>query len=104
MAVDTDGTAVAVAIVDGELHAFEDTCPHAGCSLAEGSLDGNTIVCPCHLARFDITTGAALEGPAPSGIGGLWLASGLSHQGLPQLPIGQCHICTGGYWPLYSAA
>ncbi len=69
VAVDVDGTAVAVAVVDGELHAFDDTCPHAGCSLADGELDEQNVVCPCHFARFDVTTGAVVEGPATSGVG-----------------------------------
>ena len=73
VAVEVDGTEVAVTVVAGELHAFDDTCPHAGCSLAEGDLDGRTVVCPCHLARFDITTGAVLEGPTQSGVG-IWSA------------------------------
>ena len=58
-------------VVDGELHAFDDTCPHAGCSLADGDLDGHAVVCPCHLARFDITTGAVLESRTQSGGGHL---------------------------------
>jgi hypothetical protein len=28
MAVEVDGTDVAVAVLDGQLHAFDDTCPH----------------------------------------------------------------------------
>jgi phenylpropionate dioxygenase-like ring-hydroxylating dioxygenase large terminal subunit len=52
----------------GELHASDDTCPHAGCSLAEGELDGQTVVCPCHMATFDVTTGEVVDGPAPSGV------------------------------------
>jgi nitrite reductase/ring-hydroxylating ferredoxin subunit len=59
---------VAVAMLTGELHAFDDTCPHAGCSLAEGELDGRTVVCPCHMATFDVTTGEVVDGPAPSGV------------------------------------
>jgi nitrite reductase/ring-hydroxylating ferredoxin subunit/hemerythrin-like domain-containing protein len=71
--VDADGTAVAVTVVDGQIRAFEDTCPHAGCSLADGDLEGNVVLCLCHLARFDITTGAVLEGPIRSGIR-IWAA------------------------------
>jgi nitrite reductase/ring-hydroxylating ferredoxin subunit len=63
-----EGSVVAVAMLGGTLHAFDDTCPHAGCSLAEGELDGQTVVCPCHLATFDVTTGAVVSGPAPSGV------------------------------------
>lgn len=68
VAIDVEGTTVAVAVVDGELHAFGDVCTHAGCSLADGELDGHTVVCPCHFSRFDVRTGAVLQGPAASGV------------------------------------
>jgi nitrite reductase/ring-hydroxylating ferredoxin subunit len=55
--------AVAVANVEGDLHAFEDTCTHQGCSLSEGDLDGTIVECPCHGGRFDVTTGEAVGGP-----------------------------------------
>ncbi len=74
VAVDVAGTAVAVTVLDGEVHAFDDTCPHAGCSLADGELDEQDVVCPCHFARFDITTGAVVEGSAKSGVG-IWSAT-----------------------------
>lgn len=74
VAVDVAGTAVAVTVLDGEVHAFDDTCPHAGCSLADGELDEQNVVCPCHFARFDITTGAVVEGSAESGVG-IWSAT-----------------------------
>ncbi len=55
---------VAVANVGGELHAFDDTCTHRGCSLADGTLDGSVVTCPCHGSQFDVTTGAVVRGPA----------------------------------------
>ncbi len=73
VAVEVDGIAVAVTVVDGKVHAFDDTCPHAGCSLSDGEVDGHTVECPCHMARFDITTGAVLGGPTRSGIS-VWSA------------------------------
>ncbi len=73
VAVDVEGTPVAVAVLDGEVHAFDDTCPHAGCSLAEGELEDDSVVCPCHFSRFDITTGAVVEGSAKTGVG-VWSA------------------------------
>jgi nitrite reductase/ring-hydroxylating ferredoxin subunit/hemerythrin-like domain-containing protein len=66
--VEHEGSAVTVAMLAGELHAFGDTCPHAGCSLAQGELDGRDVVCPCHQATFDVTTGEVVEGPAESAI------------------------------------
>jgi len=58
------GEDVAVANVDGELHAFSDVCTHRQCSLAEGDLDGTTVTCACHGSEFDVTTGDVLAGPA----------------------------------------
>jgi nitrite reductase/ring-hydroxylating ferredoxin subunit len=74
VAVDVAGTAVAVAVLDGEVHAFDDTCPHAGCSLAEGELEDDSVVCPCHFARFDIHTGQVVEGSTETGVG-VWSVS-----------------------------
>lgn len=61
---DIAGTKVSVANADGHLYAFDDRCTHAGCSLANGALVGTTVTCGCHGSRFDITSGAVLEGPA----------------------------------------
>jgi nitrite reductase/ring-hydroxylating ferredoxin subunit len=63
-AFDVRGTKIAVANVAGALHAFGDTCTHMACSLAEGDLEGTTVICPCHGAEFDVTSGAVLQGPA----------------------------------------
>ena len=63
-AFDVDGEQVAIAAVDGGYYAFEDTCPHRGCSLATGELRGTTVVCPCHGSEFDVVTGTRLAGPA----------------------------------------
>jgi len=64
LAVDVAGTKVALTRIDGRLHAFDDTCTHAGCSLADGELEGTVVTCPCHGSRFDATSGAVLGGPA----------------------------------------
>lgn len=61
---DIAGTKVNVSNAGGHLYAFDDTCTHAGCSLAEGELDGTTVTCPCHESQFDVTSGAVLRGPA----------------------------------------
>ena len=63
-AFDVRGTKIAVANVGGVLHAFDDTCTHVGCSLAEGDLEETTVICPCHGSEFDVTSGAVLQGPA----------------------------------------
>jgi len=63
---DVAGTRVAVANVGGTFHAFDDTCTHEQCSLAEGELEGATVICPCHQGQFDVRTGEVLAPPPPS--------------------------------------
>jgi|SRR5215211_430849 len=63
-AFDVEGTRVAVANVAGTFYAFDDTCTHRQCSLAEGDLEESTVICPCHGSEFDVISGAVLEGPA----------------------------------------
>jgi nitrite reductase/ring-hydroxylating ferredoxin subunit len=61
---DVRGIKIAVANVAGEFHAFDDTCTHAGCSLAEGDLEETTVICACHGSEFDVRSGEVLQGPA----------------------------------------
>ena len=63
-AFDVLGTKITVAHVGGVFHAFDDTCTHMACSLAEGDLEETTVICPCHGSEFDVTSGAVLQGPA----------------------------------------
>lgn len=63
-AYEVGGHRVAVARVEGDLHAFGDTCTHAQCSLAEGDLEGTVVTCACHGSQFEATTGEVLQGPA----------------------------------------
>ena len=65
-AIDVRGTRIAVANVDGRYYAFDDTCTHAQCSLADGDLAGTTVTCMCHGAEFDVRTGEVLAPPAPA--------------------------------------
>lgn len=63
-AVEVDGTYVALANVDGRFYAFDDTCTHEACSLADGVLEGTVVTCPCHGAQFDVTDGRVVAPPA----------------------------------------
>lgn len=64
VAVEVGGTRIAIANVGGTLYAFDDTCTHEQCSLAEGDLAGTTVTCMCHGAEFDVRSGAVLAPPA----------------------------------------
>jgi 3-phenylpropionate/trans-cinnamate dioxygenase ferredoxin component len=57
---------ISIVRVDGRLYAFDDlcTCADPACPLSGGLLTGTTIMCQCHGSRFDITTGAVINGPA----------------------------------------
>ena len=55
---------IAVAKVEGELHAFSNVCTHAYALLSDGFLEDHVIVCPLHEAEFCVKTGKALRLPA----------------------------------------
>jgi 3-phenylpropionate/trans-cinnamate dioxygenase ferredoxin subunit len=57
---------ISLARVDRRLHAFDDlcTCGDVPCPLSGGLLTGTTLMCQCHGSRFDVTTGAVINGPA----------------------------------------
>jgi nitrite reductase/ring-hydroxylating ferredoxin subunit len=56
---------VLVAWVGDGPRAIEDSCNHAGASLAKGSRDGDRVVCPLHGYVFALESGALL---APLGL------------------------------------
>ena len=60
--VDLDDEKIAIANVDGEYFAFDNTCPHKGGPLAEGVLEGDIVTCPWHSTPFNVRTGEAQEG------------------------------------------
>ena len=60
-----DGRDIAIVNINGKYYAVDDTCTHAGASLAEGKIDGDNLVCGWHGAEFDCTTGKLAKFPAP---------------------------------------
>lgn len=48
----------------GRIYAICDTCTHLGCSLSEGTVNGDVVTCPCHDSQFRVTDGFAIRGPA----------------------------------------
>jgi nitrite reductase/ring-hydroxylating ferredoxin subunit len=50
---------------DGErIFAIHDRCSHRGCSLSDGKVEGDQVVCACHGSRFDLRDGSLKRGPA----------------------------------------
>ncbi|MDP8967149.1 MAG: Rieske 2Fe-2S domain-containing protein [Actinomycetota bacterium] len=63
--VTVEGTSVLLTrSQSGELCAIANTCSHLGGPLGDGARDGDTVVCPWHGSRFDVCSGAVIEGPA----------------------------------------
>lgn len=63
--VSVDGTSVLIARSQaGELCAIANTCSHLGGPLGEGERNGDVVACPWHGSRFDLRSGAVVEGPA----------------------------------------
>lgn len=50
---------------DGEFFGVADLCTHEEWSLgSDGDLEGDEVVCPLHMARYNVRTGKALCFPA----------------------------------------
>jgi nitrite reductase/ring-hydroxylating ferredoxin subunit len=62
--VELAGRSIALYNLDGEVFATDNICTHAYACLSDGWIDGATIECPLHAARFDIRTGQVLDPPA----------------------------------------
>ena len=55
------GVSIILIKKDGQIYAIRNRCAHMACTLAGGRLDGDTLQCPCHDWKYDITTGEFLE-------------------------------------------
>ena len=60
--VDGDGRQILLLRVAGEIHAFDNACPHEGNPLVDGDVRGDQLECAYHGWRFDLRTGACLYG------------------------------------------
>ncbi len=54
---------VLIANVNGIYYAIDNICTHKGGDLSKGTLEGSTVSCPKHKAKFDVTTGKVTSGP-----------------------------------------
>ena len=55
--VSVRGIPIAIYRIGQEFYAMEDTCPHAGSLLSEGTLSGCIIRCPGHDWDYAVRTG-----------------------------------------------
>jgi nitrite reductase/ring-hydroxylating ferredoxin subunit/uncharacterized membrane protein len=63
-AVDVEGRQVFLHRGNGEIHALDNVCSHAGGLLSRGDIDGCIVTCPLHGSRFDLRSGRIERGPA----------------------------------------
>ncbi|MCC6552034.1 MAG: Rieske (2Fe-2S) protein [Polyangiaceae bacterium] len=49
----------------GEVHAFDDRCPHQGYPLSQGTVRGGVLTCEWHNWKFELATGACAFGGEP---------------------------------------
>jgi nitrite reductase (NADH) small subunit len=61
--VEFEGRVFALFNVDGQVSAIDGICPHQGGPLADGPLEGTTVLCPWHGWQFDVRTGKTPLGP-----------------------------------------
>lgn len=54
---------IALFNLDGEFHAIQNFCPHAGGFLGMGEVRDDCVRCPRHAWRFDIKSGKCLTNP-----------------------------------------
>jgi nitrite reductase (NADH) small subunit len=59
-----DGKTIALANVDGNFYAIDNTCLHRGGPLGQGELEGKVITCPWHGWQYDVTTGKVIVNAA----------------------------------------
>jgi chlorite dismutase len=67
-----DGQQVGLFNVGGKLFAIANRCSHARGPLTEGTIDESdcTVTCPWHYAKFDLSSGAVVDGVASAPVPG----------------------------------
>lgn len=58
-----NGHEIALFNRDGAFFALENTCPHQGGPLGEGTIEDGCVTCPWHGWQFDVQTGACQNMP-----------------------------------------
>lgn len=55
---------IAICLLDGKVYAINDLCSHKSAFLSDGIIQDDCVICPYHLAQFDIKTGEPRTLPA----------------------------------------
>jgi nitrite reductase/ring-hydroxylating ferredoxin subunit len=84
--VEIEGRPIVLFNIAGELFSIADTCSHDDGPVGEGDLEGYSITCPRHGARFDVSNGKVLQMPAVVDIPAypVRVVNGIIQLGLPR--------------------
>jgi nitrite reductase (NADH) small subunit/3-phenylpropionate/trans-cinnamate dioxygenase ferredoxin subunit len=63
LAVEVEGRRLALFRIDGQIHAIDDLCPHAGGPLSAGHVVDGVVMCPWHGWRFRLADGVWADAP-----------------------------------------
>ena len=58
------GKPIALLNNNGVFQAIDNTCPHRGGSLSDGTIKNNCVVCPLHQWTFNLETGENIRNAA----------------------------------------
>ena len=61
--VEAAGVKLLLTQVGATFYAAARKCPHLGFNLCRGSVEGRSVVCPLHKAKFDLATGEIERNP-----------------------------------------
>ena len=61
--VEVKGRLLALFLLDGKPCAIDDSCPHMGASLGDGSVHDGIVMCPWHAWRFRLSDGVWADAP-----------------------------------------
>ena len=59
LAVDIGDKRIAIFRYQGRYFALDETCPHRGAPLHQGTIDSGIVVCPWHQWQFELKSGCS---------------------------------------------
>ena len=66
--MEVEGKKLLITKIEGKIYAVNSICTHEHGPLEEGTLEGYNVMCPLHLAVFDVRDGKVVEAPAEESV------------------------------------
>jgi len=81
--IEINGETIGLFFIDGKYYALGE-CTHEQGPLCQGIIEGATVTCPWHSAKFDITTGKIIDAPSACRVtGSVTVGANEENQALP---------------------